>query len=117
LLNQVVKEYPEDPDVLTTLGNVLLRGKQPGEALLRFEKALVLRPAYAPFEVNVATALLAANNKIEAQRHLEKALQLDPLLQPAVELLRALYRDQGDGSKAAKLATQYRREMDGTPPQ
>jgi hypothetical protein len=117
LLNQVVKEYPDDPDVLTTLGTVLLRGKQPVEALRRFEKALLLRPAYAPFEVNVATALLAANNKTEAQRHLEKALQLDPLLQPAVELLRALYRDQGEGSKADSLGTQYRRKMDGTPPQ
>lgn len=90
MLNRVEKEYPDDPDVLTSLGNVLLRGKQPAEALRRFEKVLAMRPAYAPYEVNVASALIAAGNKVEARRHLQRALQLDPLLQQAVELLSLL---------------------------
>ena len=111
MLNQVEKEYPDDPDVLTSLGNVLLRGKQPGEALRRFEKVLVLRPAYAPYEVNAAAALIAAGRTAEAQRHLEKALQLDPLLAQAVELLSGLYRDAGEGAKAAGIVAQYRLEM------
>ena len=111
MLNQVEKEYPDDPDVLTTLGTVLLRGKQPGEALRRFEKVLVLRPAYAPYEVNAASALMAAGRKVEARRHLERALQLDPLLQQAVELLSAIYRDQGESAKADGIVAQYRREM------
>jgi hypothetical protein len=49
-----------------------------------------MRPAYAPYEVNVASALIAAGNKVEARRHLQRALQLDPLLQQAVELLSLL---------------------------
>jgi hypothetical protein len=111
MLNQVEKEYPNDPDVLTTLGSVLLRGKQPAEALRRFEKVLVLRPAYAPYEVNVASALIAAGRKSEALPHLERAFQLDPLLQPAVELLSSLYRDENGSAKAAGIVAQYRREM------
>jgi hypothetical protein len=111
MLNQVEKEYPDDPDVLTTLGNVLLRGKQPAEALSRFEKVLAMRPAYAPYEVNAASALLATGNQKEARGHLERALQLDPLLQQAVELLSKLYRDEGETAKADRVVAQYRRQM------
>jgi hypothetical protein len=111
MLNQVEKEYPDDSDVLTTLGSVLLRGKQPAEALRRFEKVLVLRPAYAPYEVNAASALMADGRKSEALRQLERAVHLDPLLQQAVELLSSLYRDEGESAKAAGLIAQYRREM------
>jgi len=114
-LNQVEKVYPDDLDVLTSLGSVLLRGKQPGEALRRFERVLVLRPAYAPYEVNAASALMAAGRKAEALRHLERALQLDPLLQQAVELLSSIYRDEGESAKAAGLIAQYRREMGFAP--
>jgi predicted Zn-dependent protease len=115
MLNQVENLYPDDPDVLTTLGGVLLRGKQPAEALGRFEKVLVLRPAYAPYEVNAASALIAAGRKREAVRHLERALQLDPLLQQAVELLSRLYRDEDESAKADALIAQYRREMGFAP--
>ena len=111
MLNQVEKSYPEDPAVLTSLGIVLLRAKQPAEALRRFEKVLLLRPAYAPYEVNAASALVAAGRKAEAVRHLERALELDPLVEQAVELLSGLYRDQGDGERAAKLIAHYRHEM------
>ncbi|MGA2737256.1 MAG: hypothetical protein ABSG65_07360 [Bryobacteraceae bacterium] len=115
MLNQVEKNYPDDRDVLTTLGSVLVRGKQPAEALRRFEKVLVLRPAYAPYEVNAAAALIAAGRKSEAQLHLERALQLDPLLQQAVELLSGIYSDAGELAKATWIVAQYRREMGFAP--
>lgn len=111
MLNRVEKDYPDDPAVLTSLGVVLLRAKQPAEALRRFEKVLLLRPAYAPYEVNAASALIAAGRKAEAVRHLERALELDSLLEPAVELLSGLYREQGDGPKAATLVARYQHEM------
>ena len=111
MLVQVEKDYPEDPAVLTSLGSVLLRAKQPAEALRRFEKVLLLRPAYAPYEVNAASALIAAGRKAEAVPHLERALQLDPLLEPAVELLRGLYTELGEGAKAAELVGRYKRDM------
>jgi hypothetical protein len=111
MLNQVENDFPDDPAVLTSLGTVLLRAKQPAEALRRFEKVLLRRPAYAPYEVNAAAALIAAGRKAEAVRHLERALELDPLLEQAVELLSSLYRDQGDGAKAARLIVRYQQDM------
>jgi hypothetical protein len=111
MLNQVEKDYPHDPAVLTSLGIVLLRAKQPAEALRRFEKVLLLRPAYAPYEVNAATALLAAGRKADAERHLERAVELDPLIEQAVELLSGIYRRQGEGVKAARLIARYQHEM------
>jgi Tfp pilus assembly protein PilF len=76
-----------------------------------------LRPAYAPYEVNAASALIAAGRKAEALRHLERALQLDPLLQQAVELMSSIYKEQGENTKAAGLIVKYQREMGLTPAQ
>lgn len=111
MLNQVAKEYPNDPAVLTSLGSVLLRAKQPVEALRVFEKVLLLKPGYAPYEVNAAMALIAAGREGEALPHLERAEQLDPLLEQAVELLTQVYTDQGEASKAAELMERYQRDM------
>ncbi len=111
ILAPIEKDYQDDPAVLTSLGIVLLRAKQPAEALRRFEKVLLLRPAYAPYEVNAASALIAAGRKAEAVPHLERALGLDPLLKQAVELLSGLYTEQGADSKAAELIGRYKRDM------
>ncbi len=58
---------------------------------------------------------MATDRKMEARRHLEKALQLDPLLQQAVELLSRLYREEGERAKADGLAARYRSQMDSYP--
>ena len=114
MLNRAEKEFGDDPDLLTSLGTVLLRGKEPLEAWRRFEKVLALRPAYAPYHVNAALALMAAGRRPEARRQAERALELDPLLRQAVELLSALYRDAGETDKADRLMAQYRRGMNVT---
>ncbi len=111
MLNRVVKDFPDDPGVLTSLGSVLLRAKQPAEALRLFEKVLLQRPASAPYEVNVATALIAAGREAEALPHLERAEQLDPLLERSVELLVKVYKDDGEPGKAAEVMERYEREM------
>jgi len=111
MLYRLEKHYPNDPDVLTTLGTVLLRGKEPEEALRRFEKVLTLRPGYAPDEVNAAAALRAAGQETAAQQHLEKALHLDPLLEPAVKMLSEIHREEGEEDKAEALIGEYEREM------
>jgi predicted Zn-dependent protease len=111
MLNRAVKDFPTDPGILTSLGSVLLRAKQPVEALRLFEKVLLLQPSSAPYEVNVATALIAAGREAEALPHLERAEQLDPLLEQAVELLTEVYTDEGEASKAGELMERYEREM------
>ena len=112
MLNRMKEEdLSNDAVALTTLGTVLLKGKQPAEAEHRFVRALELRPGYGPYEVNLAVALLDAGNTTEATRHLERAVQLDPLLQQGVELLSRAYRMQKEEAKADALIARYRTAM------
>jgi hypothetical protein len=108
MLNRLEPNLGGDAAALTVLGNVLLTGKQPVEAEHRFEKALALRPNFAPYEVNLAGALLAAGDTAGAARHLERAVKLDPLLLQAVQLLSRAYRMQGQSERADELIAHYR---------
>lgn len=110
MLSRLEKDFPDDPSLLTTLGLVLIKGKQPGEALKRFERATTLKPQYAPYYVNKATALVALNQRAEAVKQLEKAVALDSLLQPAVELFSHIL-DESEPAKANGLRADYDRAM------
>lgn len=107
MLNRLPAKMQADAAVLTALGSILLTAKEPAEAVKRFGEALSLRPDYAPYEVNVATALVASNRSLEAIRHLERALKLDPLLQNAVSLLASTYREQNEPEKALEIMARY----------
>jgi predicted Zn-dependent protease len=111
MLNRLEPNLGEDAAALTVLGNVLLTGKQPVEAEHRFKKALGLRPNFAPYEVNLAGAMLASGDTVGAVQHLERAVKLDPLLLQAVQLLSQAYRTQGQSSKAEELIAHYRDAM------
>lgn len=111
LLNSVEKQFPNDRDVLTSLGSVELRIRQPGTALSRFLKTLSLRPNCASYEVNAAAALIQLGNDSGAIRHLRRALELDPFLQPAVTMLISLYRARGQTVPAEQVTAEYRRAM------
>ncbi len=111
MLNRLDAAFSNDPAVLTAVGTILLRGKEPAEAERRFMKALQQRPDYAPYHVNAASALLQQGNLAEATQHLERAVQLDPLLDNAVELLSYVYRTQGEQTRSEELMARYRRAM------
>ena len=105
------KEFSDDAATLTALGTILLTAKEPAEATRRFQRAIELRADYAPYEVNLAGALLDQGDAKEATRHLERAVQLDPLLQQAVQLLRHAYIAQGRTAQAEDLIRRYRSAM------
>jgi len=111
LLSNAEKQFPNDRDVLTSLGSVELRIRQPGAAREHFLKALSLRPNCASYEVNAAAALIQLEQDSEAIRHLNKAIALDPLLQPAVTMLSSLYRARGQAAAADQLNAKYRSAM------
>jgi tetratricopeptide (TPR) repeat protein len=111
MLNQLEPQFTNDCETETVLGNILLKGKQPGEAELRFARALRLRPNYAPYEVNLAVSLLDQSKVAEGAQHLERAVQLDPLLQQGVELVSQVYRSQGEEARADGLLSRYRQAM------
>jgi hypothetical protein len=111
LLNRLEASFPNDPALLAALGAVLMQAKEPAEAWKRFERVLSLTPNYAPYRVNAATALAAMNRPGEAIQQLQHALALDPLLQPAVQSLAKLYREQGEPEKADRLISGFRQAM------
>jgi hypothetical protein len=111
MLNRIVKQFPNDSAVLTALGTIVLTAKETAAATRYFESALEFRPNYAPYRVNLATALLADGNSGEAQRQLERAVELDPLLEQAVQLLSRVYRMEGQSTKAEEVTTKYRASM------
>lgn len=110
-LNRLERDFSTDPAVLTSLGSILMKGKQPAEALKRFQRAVQTKPGYGPYYVNLAFALLAVNRPSEAESELQKAITLDPLLQSAVWLLVNTYREQGDVEKAKNILSRYNEEM------
>lgn len=111
MLNRVEKNFSNDPVLLTSLGSILMQGKQPAEALKRFDEALVVKPEYAPYYVNAATALVDLNRPEDAIARLKQALVLDPLLEQAVLLLSNIYSQQGRSDAAAKCKADYANAM------
>ncbi len=111
MLTSAEKQFPDDPDVLTSLASIQLHIHQPAEALRRFEKVLSLRPDSATDHVNAASVLIQLGNDTEAIRHLTRALELDPLFQPAVQTLSSLYRRRGETAQAADVSARYHRSM------
>ncbi len=94
MMNRVAKDFPNDPALLASLGSILLKGKEPAEALKCFNKALSLKPDYAPYHLNAAAALLAEMHPEQAEEEAKKALRLDPLLEAAVDLLSEIYQEE-----------------------
>ncbi len=109
MLNRM--DLKDDAAALTVLGSVLLTAKEPREAERRFARALALRPNYAPYEVNLAEALVQEADLSHASEHLERALALDPLLQNAVRMLEQVYRAQGQATKASQIIDRYKKSM------
>jgi Cytochrome c554 and c-prime/Tetratricopeptide repeat len=111
------KQFPDDPDILSAKGRVLLAMKRPAEAAEVFERVLELRPGYALDEGNAGKAWLQARQMDKAVPHLERALKIDPLLLPVAEVLVQVYRQQGDMEKLAALADHVREAMGEAAPQ
>jgi hypothetical protein len=109
LLNRM--DLKDDAAALTVLGTVLLTAQEPREAEQRFSRALALRPNYAPYEVNLAEALMQESDLPHAREHLERALASDPLLPQTVHLLGQVYRAQGLAAKADQVLDNYKKAM------
>jgi tetratricopeptide (TPR) repeat protein len=101
--------------VLQGIGRALLLGKEPAEALRAFERVLQLVPNRATAEEDAGTACLEAGQVAKAALHLQRAMELDPLLLSAATALQEVYRKQGDNEKAAALVSQIARAMRGSP--
>ena len=111
LLYRIEKNFSNDPVVHAALGSLLYIAQDTQEAEMRYRQAAALKPDFAPYQVNLAATLLKEGRKPEAKQYLEKALQLDPLLQSGVQMLSRLYQESGEKGKADALRARYRLAM------
>jgi hypothetical protein len=116
MLADLEKKYPDDPAVLNALGRTSLRVRRAGEAAQYFERVLKLDDT-AQFESDAGQAWMQAGEFDKAAGHLERAVQLDPLLLPAAESLIQIYRRRGDSEKLAALGERVREAMGPSAPQ
>jgi tetratricopeptide (TPR) repeat protein len=92
---EVWPKFPNDPPVLTDIGQVLLGLQDAGEdAASVFERAIQVEPDDPSNYVHAALAWKAAHDQQKAIQYLEKAVRLDPVAeQPYLELA-AIYEAQ-----------------------
>lgn len=104
MLTELGNSFPNDPAVLSGLGTALLFRRQPREAMADFERVAGLEPNDVANEENLGNACLAAADFDCAAKHLERALDLNPLLLPVANRLATLYRRQGNTAKLSALS-------------
>jgi hypothetical protein len=87
LLYACCSDLPDDPQVLAGIGNALLAAGQASFAAGVFERAIQIEPNNALNYLHAGLAGKALHDKEKTVDNLEKAVQLDPLLeQPYLEL-------------------------------
>ena len=111
MLTEIRNSFPNDPAVLSGLGTALLFRRQPREAMAYFVRVAELQPEDVANEENLGNACLAAGEFDCAAKHLERALDLNPLLLPVANRLAALYRRQGNEAKLSSLSQRMRDAM------
>ncbi len=117
MLEESEKKFPDDPDVLSALGTAYLSVRQPRDAAPRFARLLELQPGSAINEANAGAAWLRMGNMEKGLPHLERAIQLDPLLFHVAEMLAGMYQSQGAMEKMEALARRVRQALGTAAPQ
>jgi superkiller protein 3 len=99
--------FPSDPAVLTSIGQVLLGLGDGNEAVSVFERAIQADPDDPRNYIHAALAWKTAHDPKKAVQCLEKALRLDPLIeQPYLELA-DIYFAQGEPAMAHLTYERY----------
>lgn len=111
MLTEIQTAFPNDIDVLNAFGTALLQGNHPQEAKFAFDRVIALNPTNASFQENSGRADLACGDIDAAEHHLERALDMDPLLLSAAGVLEDIYRKQGDAAKQAALTERIREAL------
>ena len=104
MLTEVQAEFTQDSEMFNTMGSALLAGRKYDEAVQAFALAVRFDPASSPKEANLGLAYAVLGDHALAERHLEKAMDLDPVNLSAALQLISLYNVNGDAAKADQLS-------------
>jgi Cytochrome c554 and c-prime len=107
LLRECWEKFPNDPPMVTELGEVLLTAGRGADAAAFFEHAIRLEPNVAVNYVHAGLAWKQAHDRKKAIDYMEKALQLDPLMdQPYRELVK-IYSEANDPAMAIQTIERF----------
>ena len=112
MLTEIQTMFPDDPAVLNGFGTALMEGKRPCEAKFAFDRLLLLDESNPVNQENAGRAELNCGDTQAAIGHLEHAIDLDPLLLSAAEVLDTIYAKNGETAKQIALAARVRAAMD-----
>lgn len=90
LLAKALALDPYDAAAYDLLGQVMAMRRNTDGALYSFQKAVKLRPGYAPYLYNYALGLLQVGRYDEAKTQIQAAIQADPHYAEAHEILGAI---------------------------
>jgi len=114
LLTQSMKSFPQDPEIPGRLGELLLLKGKSELALELFQYAAGLQPGFPPRHAAVADAASAAAKPLEAAAAFERAIELDPLYEPAYRGLAKLHADSGRPDLARQTWQRYLQKAPGS---
>jgi len=107
LLYACCSDLPDDPPVLAGIGNALLAAGQASFAAAVFERAIEIEPNNALNYLHAGLAGKALHDREKAVDNLERAMQLDPLLeQPYLELAK-FYAESHDAVMLQRTYERY----------
>lgn len=109
LLEQARQSFPEDPAVAAGLGLALLGSGGSSDSIRLFEQALRLRSGYAPYYVNLGAACKEAGQSERAAQQLERAIEMDPSLERAYQMLTEIYFKANQPVKVRQTLKRYRK--------
>jgi tetratricopeptide (TPR) repeat protein len=107
LLQACWQQFPDDPPMLAALGEALLTAGHGAEAAAAAEQAIRLEPNVAVNYVRAALAWRQVGDTTKAIEYLEKALQLDPLMEQPYRELGKIYSATHDGDKVNEIYDRF----------
>ena len=102
LSRQLLRNYPDDPNILRVLGVTLMRQDRFEEASKQLSTAVEVAPEIADGHEQYALALAALGKLDKAEKSLKTALKLDPNRVSAHSKLTRLHAMQGKEAEAEK---------------
>lgn len=96
VLQEGLKLYPNDSDILLTLSNSYIGADRTAEAIEPFRKGVEAEPENKYYRYNYGVLLLGAENYTEAEQQFKKALEIDPNYDNAIYNLGVTYIKWGN---------------------